>query len=313
MRLNPLLPLSCATLRKGDMRTRVVLLSIAMLSAATLASAGEVRVYDAEGQYLGIQMDYTQPRGETSANAGHSIDGRCTIFMPSIGKYTSIESGMVYSSKLYPNQYYPFYKRTAGDIFDDTPTRKWYEGDCDGTPYYDRCFDEKDRIYRIGDKYVLGSGVPIEVTCTHYYVIDYLTECCDLLGGCYELSTPETYYLFRPGDEVSKEQIPFNLPVAIPLRFEYMEGPQLAVISFSINKGATSTTSRQVTLNNKCTGDPFRYMASESPSFAGAVWKAYSTVPGFTLSAGKGTKTVYFKVKNSEGESLTVVDSILKQ
>jgi hypothetical protein len=51
-------------------------------------------------------------------------------------------------------------------------------------------------------------------------------------------------------------------------------------------------------------------MASESSSFVGATWKFYSVQPRFTLSTGAGTKTVYFKVKNSGGESVVVSDTI---
>ena len=52
-------------------------------------------------------------------------------------------------------------------------------------------------------------------------------------------------------------------------------------------------------------------MASESSSFSNASWQTYSTSPSFTLSSGNGTKTVYFKVRNSANtESTTVSDSI---
>ena len=84
-----------------------------------------------------------------------------------------------------------------------------------------------------------------------------------------------------------------------------------AVSSFSINNGASSTTSRTVTLNNTCAGSPTQYMAGESSSFSGASWQAYSTAPSFTLSSGNGTKTVYFKVKSSAGDSKTVTDTIV--
>jgi hypothetical protein len=287
---------------------KVLVVSALMVLLMASTAQAEIKVFDADGQYLGILMDYTQSQGETSSKTYREMPARCTIFIPSIGKYTSIDSSIVYSSKLYPYEFYPFYTKNVGDIFDDTPTRIYYESeDCDGTPYYDRCFDEQDRIYRIGDKYVLGSGVPIEVIVRHIYEFHYVE-------GCYTLDPTETYYLFRPGEDFPKEQIPFNLPVALPLHFENAEALRLPTItSFSINKDAASTTNAKVTLNNKCAGDPTRYMASESPSFTGAVWKAYSTVPVFYLSSGKGFKTVYFKVKNSTGESVTVAASILKQ
>ena len=87
------------------------------------------------------------------------------------------------------------------------------------------------------------------------------------------------------------------------------EPPVVAV--FAINNGAESTTNRAVTLDNTCTNGPTDYMASESPDFSGAAWQAYSSAPSFTLSAGNGVKTVYFKVKNAGGESAPVSDAIV--
>lgn len=81
--------------------------------------------------------------------------------------------------------------------------------------------------------------------------------------------------------------------------------------SFQINGGASSTESRTITLNNTTTGNPTEYMASESSNFSGANWQQYSTAPAFTiLSAGNGTKRVYFKVRNSAGESNVGNDTI---
>ncbi|HBF34649.1 TPA: hypothetical protein DDW35_08790, partial [Candidatus Sumerlaeota bacterium] len=86
---------------------------------------------------------------------------------------------------------------------------------------------------------------------------------------------------------------------------------KMPVISmFIINGGAALTTTQEVTLNNDCsTGStPSEYMASESPSFVNAQWKAYSTAPSFTLSSSSGRKTVYFKVRNTTGqESITTL------
>jgi hypothetical protein len=79
-----------------------------------------------------------------------------------------------------------------------------------------------------------------------------------------------------------------------------------------IDGGATLTSSRTVTLNNTTTGGtPTYYMASQSSTFAGAAWKPYSTAPYFTLSAGNGTKTVYFKVKNAAGVSKVMSAGIM--
>ena len=85
-----------------------------------------------------------------------------------------------------------------------------------------------------------------------------------------------------------------------------------SVSTFQINSGAAETTSRTVTLNNTATGSPTHYMASEDLSFAEPLesWQTYAAAPGFTLSVGDGAKNVYFKVKNANGESAVVNDTI---
>ena len=70
-----------------------------------------------------------------------------------------------------------------------------------------------------------------------------------------------------------------------------------------INNGSAITTTNKVTLNNASLGGPTSYIASEDKSFAGASWQTYSTAPAYLLSAGFGTKMIYFKVKNADGES----------
>ena len=77
--------------------------------------------------------------------------------------------------------------------------------------------------------------------------------------------------------------------------------PAPVVNSFAVNSGAASTTSQDVTLNSSCAGSPTAYLASENPGFTNAAWLAYAGAAPFTLSAGSGTKTVYFKVRNAFG------------
>jgi hypothetical protein len=87
-------------------------------------------------------------------------------------------------------------------------------------------------------------------------------------------------------------------------------GAPPVVTSFKINAGAASAANGLITLNNAGTNSPMYYMASESPTFVGAVWQTYTTAPKITLSAGSGTKTVYFKTMNIFGESYVVSDTI---
>ena len=87
--------------------------------------------------------------------------------------------------------------------------------------------------------------------------------------------------------------------------------PAPTITRFTINNEAASTANTTVKLNNTCTGSPTHYMASESSSFSGAKWHEYRSDPTFTLSAGLGIKTVYFKTKNAAGESNVMSDTIM--
>jgi YD repeat-containing protein len=75
------------------------------------------------------------------------------------------------------------------------------------------------------------------------------------------------------------------------------------VSTFDLDGGKPYNTTGQVTLDNVAYGNPTSYMASENASFTGATWKTYSAKPVFALSSGFGTKTVYLKVKNADGDS----------
>ncbi len=125
-----------------------------------------------------------------------------------------------------------------------------------------------------------------------------------------------TQYCFtaQTGDNGKQFRCMITLSCSFPSKAasftEKPPGDKPLVNAFAINNGAASTTSRIVTLNNTCSNNPTEYMASESSSFSGATWQPYATAPSFTLSAGNGTKTVYFKVKNTAGESSVKNDTI---
>lgn len=73
----------------------------------------------------------------------------------------------------------------------------------------------------------------------------------------------------------------------------------------TINGGLATTNSRNVQIMSSITkSTPAYYMVSESAAFTGAVWLLYNTTVNFTLSAGSGNKTIYFKVINAAGESV---------
>ena len=92
----------------------------------------------------------------------------------------------------------------------------------------------------------------------------------------------------------------------------FCETVPTAVTKLAINNGASTVTSRIVTLNNLCSGAPTTYQASESSGFSGISWQPYSIAPTFSISStNPGVKTVYFRVKNSAGTvSQAVSDTI---
>jgi hypothetical protein len=71
----------------------------------------------------------------------------------------------------------------------------------------------------------------------------------------------------------------------------------LEIKSFLLNKGAATTRDASVTLDNKFSGHATQYRASERPDFRGAEWQSYDKRPSFQLSAGRGSKTVYFQLR----------------
>jgi len=67
----------------------------------------------------------------------------------------------------------------------------------------------------------------------------------------------------------------------------------------SLNNGAGYAGAYTVKIYHQVQGKPTHYRASESPLFDDTDWQAYVPVPTIKLSAGKGSKTVYFQVRKT--------------
>ncbi|MBN2450332.1 MAG: Ig-like domain-containing protein [Lentisphaeria bacterium] len=79
----------------------------------------------------------------------------------------------------------------------------------------------------------------------------------------------------------------------------------------ALNLGDAYTRVPTVVLHNTCSGRPVEYAAAESPEgFEDAVWMPYQEAPLFTFSPGDGERTVYFRVRDAEGESIWISDTI---
>lgn len=94
---------------------------------------------------------------------------------------------------------------------------------------------------------------------------------------------------------------------------------ELHVSRFQINRGASVTRRRLVTLDFEVSGQPTHYRASERADFSDTDWQPYNPNPTFTLSPTQGRKTVYLQLRRySERDGITlekttevVKDSIL--
>ena len=85
--------------------------------------------------------------------------------------------------------------------------------------------------------------------------------------------------------------------------------------SVAIDSGATYANSTTVTLATTATdatSDLYQVIVSESNSFTGASWAAYTATTEFTLESTNGTHTVFVKYKdNAANESSTYSDTIV--
>lgn len=85
------------------------------------------------------------------------------------------------------------------------------------------------------------------------------------------------------------------------------------ITAFQINNGATETRNRIVTLNNTATGHPTHYRIEKrrTKTRYWTEWLPYSTAPSTDLPGSCGEETLQLQVKNMNGESEPVGDSII--
>ncbi|MFZ2190154.1 MAG: peptidoglycan-binding protein [Candidatus Magasanikiibacteriota bacterium] len=80
--------------------------------------------------------------------------------------------------------------------------------------------------------------------------------------------------------------------------------------SMMVNNNATSTTNVNVVLNLGASGATLVTL-SNSTDFSNSIWETYNTKKNWTLTSGAGTKTVYVKFRDNEGNTTKVFsDSI---
>ena len=98
-------------------------------------------------------------------------------------------------------------------------------------------------------------------------------------------------------------------PTSVVIRYDL----PVTLDTFFLNgSGETQTKSRQVSLVSTGAGTPLYYRASETALTDAVPWNEYPAqgVPAFDLSAGDGTKTVYFQLRDDSGVSAVLSDTI---
>ena len=81
--------------------------------------------------------------------------------------------------------------------------------------------------------------------------------------------------------------------------------------TLSINSGATTTSSHDVTLNLGAKGATAMIVAN-NPFFTGAGWESYAASKTWTLAAGDGAKTVYAKFISTDGVESALLSAMIE-
>lgn len=82
--------------------------------------------------------------------------------------------------------------------------------------------------------------------------------------------------------------------------------------TISINSGASTTESRNVTLSFSASENPYQMIISEDEDFIDSNWEKYSASKEFALSNNDGEKIIYVKFRDEQyGETTSVSDSII--
>lgn len=163
-------------------------------------------------------------------------------------------------------------------------------------------------IINNGDATTKNKVVSIKITysgtgATHYMV----SENSDFSGASWIAYSSEFSYTLSDGfDEKTvyvKLKNPYGDSSVMSSKITYEE-PDLVLNSIVLNNGDSTTSNRSIKVKFNYTGFPTHYMISESPSFAGGTWIAYSSNDiDFQLSEGYSSKTIYAKMKGNLNES----------
>jgi hypothetical protein len=151
------------------------------------SAGGNLSVYDANGQYLGIVAAMRYPFLQGSLSDGTALD----IFIPSLNAFATIK-GIADGE--------PGYIYDYGQVFFDE----------DDNAYV----DTKHYLYRRYqcDRFYIGTGDPVS------FVPKFKS---DPSTGCSVTANNETRPYYFAAEEIRKEDLPLTFPIAWPIRIEY--------------------------------------------------------------------------------------------
>jgi hypothetical protein len=143
--------------------------------------AGFISVHDANDQYLGVLVN--------------DIDSvSVSVYVPSLKKTAVLVQTSQSSSKA---DFYPIVTRYQTD-------------NCTGEPLIDyAAYLYINRVFKVGSKYYTGSLPGIGQVAVQSFLA--------LNGSCVQLSTTISAYKL---EEIFVDQIPFTLPISLPLKFD---------------------------------------------------------------------------------------------
>jgi hypothetical protein len=147
-----------------------------------------IHVRDFDGQYLGVLVDAGEEEWSTES---------ATIFIPSINKLIQID--IQKTGKI---------KEFSWIQFDDYG--------CFGNAYINGSIPRHNGIYRTGDgdtaRYFNFDGFFRNSGVTLYSFL--------FSGVCHNYLTPQTLSYYREATEISVDEIPFSLPITLPVSYD---------------------------------------------------------------------------------------------
>jgi len=170
------------------MKSTLALSLIAVLLLPCMLKAGEIRVYDADDNFIGILL-------------GRNVESEVLeLFVPSLKKSVFIDLEEKYQ-----------------DITIDAGLLGYRSIDCSGQHLVDSVFTGTvfwSTTTNMGKKYFTGSNISAQVL---------IKSVRDPWGNCYQMDSP-TVMTVTEAVEVPLGEIPFPLPLAFPFRYEYCRG-----------------------------------------------------------------------------------------